>query len=99
VTSTGQRTGTEPMVQADYFAADNLRTAFTGPVLPDILPQWLRPGSYVFVGPTMIRSDEVSNRINGQIVTYRYPDQLLDTQYNKIYASDGAQIYGAEMNN
>lgn len=99
VTSAGQRSGSVPMVQADYFAADNLRTAFTGPVLPDILPQWLRPGSYVFVAPTMIRSDQVSNRINGRIVTYRYPDQLLDTQYNKIYASDGAQIYGPEMNN
>jgi hypothetical protein len=76
-----------------------MQTVFTGPTIPDVLPQWLRPGSYVFVGSTMIRSDQVSNRINGTVVTYTYPMQLLDTQYNKIYASSGAEVYGPEMNN
>ena len=94
-----QKTGQAPVVQADYYTADEMQTVFTGPTLPDTLPQWLRPGSYVFVGPTTIREDEVSNRLNGQIVTYRYPTQLLDIEYNRIYASGGAEIYGPEMNN
>jgi hypothetical protein len=92
-------TGTAPVVQTDYFTYDMMQTVFTGPTLPDVLPQWLRPGSYVFVGPTQIREDEVANRLNGQTVTYRYPTQLLDNEYNKIYASGGAQVYGPEMNN
>ena len=94
-----QSTGTAPIVQADYFTYDTMQTVFSGPTIPDILPQWLRPGSYVFVGSTMIRGGEVSNRLNGVTVTYRYPTRLLNTQYNKIYASDGAQVYGPEMNN
>lgn len=94
-----EKTGVMPIVQADAFTSDTMQTVFIGPTIPDILPQWLRPGSYVFVGSTMIRSDQVSNRINGTIVTYTYPTQLLDTQYNKIYASSGAEVYGPEMNN
>jgi uncharacterized membrane protein len=99
VQSQKRSTGVAPVVQADYYTYDTMQTVFTGPTIPDILPQWLRPGSYVFVGSTMIRSDEVSNRINGQIVTYRYPTRLLDTEYNKIFASDGAEVFGPEMNN
>jgi hypothetical protein len=87
------------VVQTDFFTYDTLQTDFTGPVLPDLLPQWLRPGGYQFVGSTLMRTGNVSVRINGQIVTYRYPTQLLDTGYNKIYASSGAQVYGPEMGN
>jgi len=92
-------TGTEPVVEVDYFTYDTMQTVFTGPTLADILPQWLRPGAYVFVGATMIRTGQVSNRLNGQTITYTYPVRLLDTQYNKIYASVGAEVYGPEMNN
>ena len=94
-----RRTGTAPVVQTDFYTYDTMQTVFTGPILPDLLPQWLRPGGYQFVGETLIRTGRVSIRINGQIVTYTYPAQLLDTQYNKIYASDGAEVYGPEMNN
>lgn len=87
------------VVQTDFFTSDTMQTVFTGPVLPDILPQWLRRGAYIFVGSTVIREGQVSNRIDGQIVTYRYPMQLLDTEYNRIYASSGAEVYGPEMNN
>ena len=99
VTAQKAATGTEPVIEADYFTYDTLQTVFTGPTLPDILPQWLRPGAYVFVGNTMIHTGQVSNRLNGNTVTYTYPVKLLDTQYNKIYASVGAQVYGPEMNN
>jgi len=87
------------VVQTDFYTFDTMQTVFTGPVLPDILPQWLRRGSYVFVGSTALHEGQVSNRINGKIVTYRYPVQLLDTEYNRIYASSGAEVYGPEMNN
>lgn len=96
---TKQKTGTAPVVQTDYFTYDTEQTVFTGPILPDLLPQWLRPGGYQFVGSTLMRTGLVSIRVNGQIVTYKYPTQLLDTQYNKIYASGGAEVYGPEMNN
>jgi uncharacterized membrane protein len=99
VGTTKSRTGRTPVVQTDYFTSDMMQTVFTGPSIPDILPQWLRPSSYVFVGSTMIRTGQVSNRINGTTVTYTYPKQLLDTEYNKIYASSGAEVYGPEMNN
>ena len=92
-------TGVVPVVQTDFYTYDTMQTVFTGPVLPDLLPQWLRRGGYQFVGQTMLRTGHVSIRINGQIVTYSYPWQLLETQYNKIYASDGAEVYGPEMNN
>jgi hypothetical protein len=96
---TKQKTGTAPVVQTDYFTYDNEQTVFAGPILPDLLPQWLRPGGYQFVGSTLMRTGLVSIRVNGQIVTYKYPTQLLDTEYNKIYASGGAEVYGPEMNN
>jgi uncharacterized membrane protein len=99
VATTKRRTGVTPVVETDYFTRDTLQTIFTGPTIPDILPQWLRPGAYVFVGSTMIRNGQVSNRINGSTVTYTYPKQLLDTEYNKLYASSGAEVYGPEMNN
>jgi uncharacterized membrane protein len=99
VASAKHSTGVAPVVQTDFYSYDTMQTVFTGPVLPDLLPQWLRRGSYQFVGDTMIRTGKVSIRINGQIVTYKYPMQLLDTQYNKIYASTGAEVYGPEMNN
>ncbi|HXR70061.1 hypothetical protein [Actinocrinis sp.] len=94
-----RKSGTAPVLQTDFYTYDTMQTVFTNPVLPDLLPQWLRPGGYQFVGQTMLRTGRVSIRINGQIVTYTYPPQLLDTQYNKIYASDGAEVYGPEMNN
>jgi hypothetical protein len=91
--------GYTPIVQTDFYTYDTLQTVFTGPVLQDIAPQWLRPGSYIFVGSTVIGEDEVSNRLDGQAVTYRYPTGLLDSLYNEIYANAGAEVYAPEMNN
>ena len=82
------------MVQTDFYTYDTMQTVFTGPVLPDLLPQWSRLGGYQFVGETMIRTGRVSIRINGQIVSYAYPWQLLDTQYNKIYAGEPPRSTG-----
>jgi len=93
------KTGTAPVVQTDFYTYDTNQTVFSGPMLPDILPQWLRPGSYVLLGATVIRDGEVTNRINGRMITYKYPGQVLDTYYNRIYASSGAEVYGPEMNN
>jgi uncharacterized membrane protein len=91
--------GYTPIVQTDFYTYDTLQTQFSGPLLQDIAPQWLRPGSYIFVGSTLVRTGEVVNRLNGQAVTYRYPMQVLDTLYNKIYANAGAEVYAPEMNN
>jgi hypothetical protein len=91
--------GYAPVVQTDFYTFDMLQTDFSGPLLQDIAPQWLRPGSYVFLGSTVVRTGEVSNRLDGQAVTYRYPMELLDTLYNRIYANASAEVYAPEMNN
>ena len=91
--------GYAPVVQTDFYTFDTLQTVFSGPLLQDIAPQWLRPGSYIFVGNTMVRTGDVSNRLDGLAVTYRYPSTLLDSLYNEIYANAGAEVYAPEMNN
>jgi uncharacterized membrane protein len=91
--------GYTSIVQTDFYTYDTMQTVFTVPLLQDIAPQWLRPGSYIFVGPTLIRTGEVANRLDGQAVTYRYPAGLLDSLYNEIYANAGSEVYAPEMNN
>jgi uncharacterized membrane protein len=91
--------GYASIMQTDFYTDDTMQTTLTGPLLPDIAPQWLRPGSYIFVGPTLIRTGDVTNRLDGQAVTYRYPAGLLDSLYNEIYANAGSEVYAPEMNN
>jgi hypothetical protein len=83
----------EPLVQTDYFTFNRLQTLISGPGLGNIFPTYLRTHSYVLLGTTTARTDEVTVSYQGDLITYRYPTALLDNTKDEIYSSEGAKIY------
>ena len=59
----------------------------------DIYPTLLRKNSYVFFGYTTVTEGQASFLYNGDLVTYKYPSNLLNSTKDLIYSSNGAQIY------
>ncbi|MEU9706905.1 DUF2206 domain-containing protein, partial [Streptomyces sp. NPDC047981] len=59
----------------------------------DIHPLLIREDSPVLLGTTVVRDGEATIFHGGDLVTYTYPTGLLDGTKNKIYSSDGAEIY------
>jgi uncharacterized membrane protein len=67
---------------------------FTGVnVNNDIYPTLLRKNSYVFLGYSTVSGGQVSLYYNGDLITYQYPKDLLNSQKDLIYSSNGAEIY------
>ncbi|MDH6578060.1 DUF2206 domain-containing protein [Kitasatospora sp. MAP5-34] len=81
------------ILQTDRFAFSRLQTLITGSAQGDIYPTLIRPNSYVLLGATTLQKDEVTVFYQGDLITYRYPKNLLDTSKNLIYSSEGAVIY------
>ncbi|MFD0146468.1 MULTISPECIES: DUF2206 domain-containing protein [unclassified Streptomyces] len=59
----------------------------------DIYPFLIREDATVLLGTTTMRSGEATIFHRGDLVTYKYPTSLLEETKNKIYSSDGAEIY------
>jgi uncharacterized membrane protein len=71
---------------------DEFRAAQSG-LTTDIFPTLVRTGSYTVLGYTTVHKGEATAVYRGDLVTYRYPVGVLDTTKNKVYSSDGAEIY------
>ncbi|MFJ3922893.1 hypothetical protein [Streptomyces sp. NPDC090022] len=85
--------GDDGVVQTDRYSFSRLQTLLTGRTQDGIHPTVLRSQSYVLLGSTPTRKDEVTLFFRGDLVTYRYPRGLLDTTRNLIYSSEGAVVY------
>ncbi|MEW1907754.1 DUF2206 domain-containing protein [Kitasatospora sp. NPDC085895] len=81
------------LLQTDRFTFSRLQTLITGPAEGDIQPVLVRPNSYVLLGTTSLRKDEVTVFYRGDLITYKYPTALLGATKNRIYSSEGAVIY------
>ncbi|MFJ9592128.1 hypothetical protein ACIRS3_05140 [Streptomyces virginiae] len=85
--------GDDLVVQTDRYSFSRLQTLFTVRTQDSVHPALLRSQSYVLLGSTPTRKDEVTVFFRGDLVTYRYPRHLLDTTRNLIYSNEGAVVY------
>ncbi|GAB2862211.1 hypothetical protein GCM10027074_31900 [Streptomyces deserti] len=80
------------LVQTDRFSYSRLQALLTHPTLADVHPAALRTDSYVLLGTTPTRTGKVTVFYGGDLITYRYPTQVLDPR-DLIYSNGGAVIY------
>ncbi|THA82254.1 DUF2206 domain-containing protein [Streptomyces sp. A0592] len=85
--------GDDLVVQTDRYSFSRLQTLLTVRTQDSVHPALLRSQSYVLLGSTPARKDEVTVFFRGDLVTYRYPRDLLDTTRNLIYSNEGAVVY------
>ncbi|MFC9585402.1 hypothetical protein ACFVJ8_21585 [Streptomyces yangpuensis] len=85
--------GDDLVVQTDRYSFSRLQTLLTVRTQDSVHPALLRSQSYVLLGSTPTRKDEVTVFFRGDLVTYRYPRDLLDTTRNLIYSNEGAVVY------
>lgn len=81
------------LVQTDAFTFKREQTILIGNVNGTIYPTQLNMYAYVMLGATTVRNGQVTTSYQGNLVTYSYPEALLNATYNEIYASDGSEIF------
>lgn len=64
-----------------------------GAVKDDLYPALVERDAYVLLGPTAVRKGEVTVFSRGDLVTYRYPVAFLDAMKDKLYSSEGTEIF------
>ncbi|MGI5376052.1 hypothetical protein ACQEV2_17720 [Streptomyces sp. CA-251387] len=89
----GQPVNIQSQVQSDRPPFDRLQMQLRGRAVNSIYPSLIRKDSYVFLGSTTVRKGEASVFYGGDGVTYRYPAGFLNATKNKVYSSDGAEIF------
>ena len=57
-------------------------------------PTLLAKNSYLFYGYQTSTTGQSSIFADGDLITYNYPMRLLNAEYDLIYTSNGARIYG-----
>lgn len=95
-------TARTPSDELGDIQSENLTNRFNlskaGTVVPitarnDIHPLLVRDDATVLLGTTTARNGEATMFYRGDLVTYTYPTALLEETKNKIYSSEGAEIY------
>lgn len=59
----------------------------------EFFPSELRPGSYVFAGAETVRSGKATVGYSGDLLTYRYPMELLDDSLDTVYSNPDAEVF------
>ena len=80
------------LVQTDRFSYSRLQSLLTHPTLADVHPAALRTDSYVLLGTTPTRTGKVTIFYGGDLITYKYPIEVLDSR-DLIYSNGEAAIY------
>jgi hypothetical protein len=57
-------------------------------------PTLLLRNAYLFYGYQTSTTGQSSIFENGDLITYNYPMGLINSEYNLLYSSNGAMIYG-----
>ncbi len=84
-------------VQSDFTSqrfAFNSPSSVTGrQYLTDLFPTFVEKGSWVIADSSMLATGTASAFVNGNIVTYRYPFGLLNTQKNVVFDDGKSKVY------
>jgi uncharacterized membrane protein len=59
----------------------------------EFFPTELRKGNYVFLGPETLSKDQATIFYTGNLISYRYPINLLDHRLDVVYSSPLARVY------
>lgn len=59
----------------------------------DVYPALLRRNSYVFLGHSATGKRQATVSYGGDLITYQYPIELLNTVKDRVYSSQDAEIY------
>jgi uncharacterized membrane protein len=81
-------------VQMNSYTDNELLTFDNLNVNTNDFPTFLLKSSYLFYGYQTSTTGQSSIFVNGDLVTYNYPMGLVNSEYNRLYSSDGAMIYG-----
>ncbi|MFJ5922056.1 hypothetical protein ACIQF6_05515 [Kitasatospora sp. NPDC092948] len=82
-----------PVVQSEGFTYRRVRTLLNGPATGSVFPTVIGTNNYVLQGTTTTRTGDVTFSYQGDLITYHYPTDLLETTKNEIYSSEGARIF------
>jgi uncharacterized membrane protein len=80
-------------VETDRYTFRQLQTFTDLSPINDIYPTLLRENAYVFLGYTTVSKDQATFSYDGDLITYTYPINLLNSTKNLLYSSNGARIY------
>jgi uncharacterized membrane protein len=80
-------------VLTDRYSFSRLQKPTRWRGMSDIFPTLISTDSYVFLGSTTVRKHEAPISYRGDLVTYRYPMGLLNSTKNKVYSSEGGEIF------
>lgn len=92
--SGGSAAGARPLVDMDAFTYNELQTFTHLNISNNDFPTLLQKKAYVFLGYQTVSHGTDTLIQNGNLIIYNYPVALLNTQYNLVYSSNGAAIYG-----
>ncbi|MFD7734720.1 hypothetical protein ACFV6F_30610 [Kitasatospora phosalacinea] len=81
------------LTQTDRFSFRRLQTMITGPAQGEVYPTLTRANAYVLLGTTTVTDGRATIFYQGDLITYQYPRGVLDASKNRIYSSEGAEIY------
>jgi uncharacterized membrane protein len=87
-------TPTQPTVQIDGYAFNELQTYTNLSLDYNDFPTFLQRDSYVFLGYQTVTTSEETVFQSGDLISYDYPMKLLNSAYNLVYSNNGAAIYG-----
>jgi uncharacterized membrane protein len=88
-----ERENVQSEIQTDRYTFGKMQSLLSGRATNDIYPTLVGADNYVFLGYTTAHKGQATVFYRGDLVTYRYPIGLLDQTKNKIYSSDGAEVY------
>ena len=80
-------------LQTDGFTFSRQQTNINAPSVRDVYPTLIGKDTYVLVGTSIVGLDRVTVDYRGNLVTYRYPSELLDITKDKVYSNDGAEVF------
>lgn len=85
--------GYQSEVQTDRYSSGQISAVTDINPLNDIYPGLIQKGSYVFLGYANVNKLQTTVSYNGDLFTYTYPIQFLNTNKNLIYNNGGSRIY------
>ena len=85
---------TRSTVQMNPYTYNEVQTFTNFNVNTQDFPTLLVRNSYLFYGYQTATSGQSSVFVDGDLITYNYPMELVNNNYNLIYSSNGAIIYG-----
>jgi uncharacterized membrane protein len=92
--SSGATGKTQPNVEIGPFVYNELQTFTDLKLSNNDFPTLLQKNAYVFLGYQTVEKGQEELTDNGDLIAYKYPMGLLNSQYNLVYSSNGAMIYG-----